>query len=70
MLYRNEDERKEFERFLEDNIDRLDELEESDFGRLTKHSIERSDEQFVFDPVDMFTVKDLFSWWESQKDSA
>ncbi len=68
MLFRYENEQKEFEYFLTSNIEKLDGIEDSSLGRVIKDIIDRDDVRTVFDPVEMFKVKHLFSWWKSQRD--
>jgi hypothetical protein len=68
LLFRDENEQKEFESFLTSNIEKLDGIEDSSLGSIIKDRIERDDGRTGFDPVEMFKVKHLFSWWKSKRE--
>ena len=66
LLYKNLDERMEFEDYIANNTEKLDELAEPSIGSIIKERLESSGVHYVFDPVEMFKVQHLFRWWKSQ----
>ncbi|MHC0061456.1 ATP-binding protein [Nostoc sp. UIC 10890] len=68
LLYRNHDERKEFENYLSNNLNKLDEIDDSDIGRHIQSDLDREDQHFIFKPVEMVKVKNLFEYWRVHKD--
>jgi hypothetical protein len=65
LLFRDEDERIEFESYLETNIDEFQIIEESPMGVAINKSIEEAGKKFRFDPAEMIKVKDIFNLWKS-----
>ncbi|BBD57580.1 hypothetical protein NIES2109_03470 [Nostoc sp. HK-01] len=68
LLYRNHEERKEFENYLLNNLERLNEIDDSIIGKNIQNEIDRAGQEFIFKPVEMIKVKELFKFWRIRKD--
>lgn len=63
IVYKNEAQRREFERYVSENIDLVD-SENSDAGALiVQKSIERDQRNFIFKPIEMMKLKAIFEKW-------
>ena len=70
IMYRNNNEKKEFEEYLAANLNKLDEIPDSDFGKLKQSRIEKSGQNFVFSPIEMVKIVTLYNNWKQSKDRA
>lgn len=67
LMFRDENEREDFEHYLISNIEKLDEIEDAGPGCLAKDRMERDGNHSVFDPVEMCKIQRLFNLWKFQK---
>ena len=66
VLYRDQGERKAFESYLQDNLDELDALPNSEVGEMAQQRIDQADiGGFTYKPVEMIKVCDLFKRWKA-----
>lgn len=67
VMYRDEAERKEFESYLEKNLDKFDAIPDSELGLMMQKRIYDSGENFIFKPIEMIKVVELFDSWRANK---
>lgn len=65
ILFRNREERENFETWLKSNLNRLDSIPDSDFGKSIQGIINRSKQKFAFSPVEMMKVYEMHRVWQS-----
>ncbi|MGL5877313.1 MAG: hypothetical protein ACRC2V_05970, partial [Xenococcaceae cyanobacterium] len=68
ILFKNNNEHQEFENYLENNLDKLDEIDDSGIGSIIQDRITKAGEYFNFNPVEMSKLKKLFEIWKIHKD--
>ncbi len=69
ILFRDEDERMEFENYVISNLDKFLSLKDSVVGDATKQAIEDAGESFSFDPIELIKVKDFYQIWKLEVNS-
>ncbi len=67
VIYRDEKERDDFENYLSRNLDQLDAFQDSELGLMKQQRIVESGESFVFNPVEMIKICELFEEWSLRK---
>lgn len=63
-IFKNKKQRESFENFLGRNLDQLEKMNEDELGLMKRNRIEKSGENFLFDPVQMINIQRMFSNWE------
>jgi hypothetical protein len=67
IIFNNKEQRKKFEAFIRDNLDKLDAIPEDKLGIMKQNRIEMANEYFIFKPVEMIKIKTLFGQWEQSE---
>jgi hypothetical protein len=68
ILYENYFEQEEFENYLKNNLEKLDKIDDSEIGSCIQSKIDRANDHFIFNPVEMVKVRRLFKLWRINKD--
>lgn len=63
-FFDNKLQRKEFEAFLAANIANLDKMPDDELGVIKQDRITKAGESFIFKPVEMIKVRDMFNQWK------
>ena len=68
LVFRNSDEQKDFNHYLEKNLDRLDSMDDSSVGINAQNKIKDAGDDFLFNPIEIVNIKKIFDIWKEDKD--
>jgi len=63
VFYKNKHEKNIFERYISNNIEKLDAINDSKWANVIQEKINKCEDSFLFKPVEMKKVVELFDCW-------
>lgn len=63
IVYKNESQRREFEKYISENINLIDAEDDDPGALIVEEAIERAERNFLFKPTEMMKLKVIFEKW-------